>query len=137
MLVNVDNFDNIIAIAQGGDLKNIDLKIGDITKKDIIPGMPDYLTVSNFGKVSDLATKADITLGVINMIFEAVGMMGIFAARQFNLSDIILTGNLTYIPQIAGIFENLNTMFGVNFRIPEDARFGTVIGAALCAEEIA
>jgi len=27
-------------------------------------------------------------------------------------------------------------MFGVNFQIPVHARFGTIIGAALCAEEI-
>ncbi|MCL2099255.1 MAG: type II pantothenate kinase [Oscillospiraceae bacterium] len=136
MLVNVGSTDNIIKLAQNGDLKNTDLKIGDITKKDIIPGMPDHLTVSNFGKVSDLATKSDIALGIINMIFESVGMMGIFAARQFSLKDIVLTGNLTYIPQSAEIFENLSSMFGVNFKIPEHARFGTVIGAALCSGEI-
>jgi len=136
MLVNVGSTDNIITLAEGGDLKNIDLKIGDITKKDIIPGMPDYLTVSNFGKVSDLATKSDIALGIINMVFESVGMMGIFAARQFDLKNIVLTGNLTYIPQSTAIFDNLNNMFGVNFQIPEYARFGTVIGAALCSGEI-
>jgi len=136
MLVNVGSTDNIITLAENGDLKNIDLKIGDITKKDIIPGMHDYLTVSNFGKLSDLATKSDIALGIINMVFEAVGMMGIFAARQFSLNDIILTGNLTYIPQSGAIFENLNNMFGVSFQIPEYARFGTVIGAALCSGEI-
>ena len=136
MLLNVTGTDNIISLAEHGDLKNIDLKLGDITKKDIIPGMPDYLTAANFGKINDLATKSDIALGLINMVFEAIGMMGIFAAKQFALKDIVLTGNLTYIPQIAGIFENLNKMFGVNFQIPEHARFGTVIGAALCAEEL-
>jgi len=30
----------------------------------------------------------------------------------------------------------LNNIFGINFQIPEYANFGTVIGAALCAEEI-
>lgn len=136
ILLNVSGTDNIIALAEHGDLKNIDLKIGDITKKDIIPGMPDYLTASNFGKVSDLATKSDIALGILNMVFETIGMMSIFVARQFSLKDIVLTGSLTYIPQSIEIFNNLNKMFGVNFQIPEYARFGTVIGAALCADEI-
>lgn len=136
MLLNVSSTDNIIALAENGDLKNIDLKVGDITKKDIIPGMPDYLTASNFGKISDLATKSDIALGILNMIFEAVGMMSIFAARQFSLKDVILIGNLTYVPQSVEIFNNLNNMFGVDFQIPEYARFGTVIGAALCADEM-
>ena len=137
MLLNVSGTDNIIALAERGDLKNIDLKIGDITKKDIIPGMPDYMTASNFGKVSDLATKSDIALGILNMIFETIGMMSIFAATQFSLKDIVLTGILSSYPQSVEIFINLNQMFGVNFQIPEHSRFGTVIGAALCAEEVA
>jgi len=136
MLLNVESTDNLITLAENGDLKNIDLKIGDITRKDIIPGMPDYMTVSNFGKISDLATKSDIALGIINMIFETIGMMGIFAARQYEIKNIVLTGNLTFVPQSAGIFDNLNKMFDVNFQIPEHSRFGTVIGAALCAEEL-
>ncbi|MCL2773533.1 MAG: type II pantothenate kinase [Oscillospiraceae bacterium] len=137
MLLNIGSTDNIIKLAENGDLKNIDLRIGDITKKDIIPGMPDYMTASNFGKISDLATKSDIALGILNMIYETIGMISIFAARQFALKDIVLTGGtLTDIPQSREIFTKLNKMFGVNFQIPEYARFGTVIGAALCAEEI-
>jgi len=119
MLLNVGSTDNIIALAENGDLKNIDLKLGDITKKNIIPGMPDYLTASNFGKISDLATKSDIALGILNMIYEIIGMMSIFAARQFDLKDIVLIGNLTSVPQSIEIFNNLNNMFGVNFQIPE------------------
>ena len=136
MILNVSDMENIIKLAENGDIKNIDLKVGDITKKDIIPGMPDYLTASNFGKISDLATKSDIALGIMNMVFETIGMMSIFAARLYSVKDIVLTGTLTHIPQSVGIFENLNKMFDVNFQIPEYARFGTVIGAALCADEM-
>ena len=64
-------------------------------------------------------------------------MMSIFAARQFGLKDIVLIGgNLTYIPQSKEIFDMLSKMFGINFYIPEYARFGTVIGAALCSGKI-
>ncbi|MCL1859908.1 MAG: type II pantothenate kinase [Oscillospiraceae bacterium] len=136
MLLNVSGTANITKLAENGDLKNIDLRIGDITQKDIIPGMPDYMTASNFGKVSDLVTKSDIALGILNMVYETIGMMSIFAARQFDLKNIVLTGILTSVPQSAEIFDKLNKMFGVNFQIPEYANFGTVIGAALCAEEI-
>ena len=136
LMLNITQTANISKLAENGDIKNIDLQIGDITKKDIIPGMPDYMTASNFGKVNDLATKSDIAMGILNMVFETIGMMSIFAARQFSVKDIVLTGNLTSIPQSEAIFTNLNKMFGVNFQSPEYARFGTVIGAALCAEEI-
>ena len=58
-------------------------------------------------------------------------MMAIFAARGNGLSDIVLTGNLTTIKPIRSVFENLQPSFGVNFMIPENAQFGTVIGTAL------
>ena len=136
ILLNVSDMGNITKLSESGDLGNIDLKVGDITKKDIIPGMPDYMTASNFGKVSDLATKSDVAFGILNMIYETIGMMSIFAAGRCSIKNIVLTGTLTSIPQSAGIFESLGKMFEINFHMPEYARFATVIGAALCAVEI-
>ena len=65
------------------------------------------------------------------MIFETVGMVSVFAARTKNIKNIVLTGNLTTVSQAKGIFESLNRMFNMNFVIPENAQYGTVIGAAL------
>ena len=58
-------------------------------------------------------------------------MVSVFAARNYGLRDIVLTGNLATVPQAEKIFESLNRMFDMNFVIPKHARFGTVIGAAL------
>lgn len=135
LMLNMGDVDNVAKLAENGNLNNIDLRIGDITKKDIIPGMPDYLTAANFGKIGDLTTKEDIALGIFNMIFETIGMLSLFAAKQFNIEDIVLTGNLTRIAHSRKIFESLNNMFKIKFQIPEYAQFGTVIGAALCCEE--
>lgn len=132
LMLGMDNVNHVVDLAKKGDINKIDLRIKDITNKDILPGMPDFMTAANFGKISDLATKADIALGIINMVFETVGMLAIFAARNHGIRDIVLTGNLTNIPQATQIFENLSTMFNVNFIIPENAQFGPVIGAALC-----
>jgi type II pantothenate kinase len=132
-LLNMDDVLHVAELAKEGDLKKVDLKIKDITSKDIIPGYGDLMTASNFGKVSDLASKADIALGLINMVFETVGMVSIFAARTAGLSDIVLTGNLTTVPQAEAIFAELSRMFSVHFMIPEHAQYSTVIGAALCA----
>lgn len=131
LLLNMSNIEHIIEMAKDGDLSKTDLRIGDLMKKDIIPGMPDYLTAANFGKISDIASKGDIALGIINMVFETIGMMSIFASRQFEIKDIVLMGNLTRIPQSKSIFSALNDMFKVNFQIPLHAQYGPVIGAAL------
>ena len=130
-MLNMDNVNHISELAKNGTLGNIDLKIKDITNADILPGFGDIMTASNFGSVSDLATREDIALGIINMVFETIGMVSIFAARNYNLRDIVLTGNLSAVEQAPGIFDILNRMFDMNFIIPEKSSFGTVIGAAL------
>ena len=130
-MLNMDNVNHVAELARGGDLDKVDLKIKDITKSDIVPGFGDIMTASNFGSVSDLATKADIALGIINMVFETIGMMSIFAARNFGIRDIVLTGNLSGVEQAPQVFGTLNKMFDMNFIIPENSAFGTVICAAL------
>ena len=130
-MLNMDNVNHVAELARGGDLDKVDLKIKDITKSDIVPGFGDIMTASNFGSVSDLATKAYIALGIINMVFETIGMMSIFAARNFGIRDIVLTGNLSGVEQAPQVFGTLNKMFDMNFIIPENSAFGTVIGAAL------
>ncbi len=130
-MLGVQNVDNIVELASDGDLDNVDLRIKDITNKDMHPGLPDFMTAANFGKLSDVASKSDVALGIINLVFESVGVLGVFATKRFGIQDIVLTGNLTTIPYAKPIFDNLSNMFGVNILIPENAQYGTVIGAAL------
>lgn len=131
-MLGVDTIEHIEQLCEGGDLDKIDLRIKDISVNHTYKGVNDDLTASNFGKLSDLADNHDIALGIANMVTETIGMMAIFAARNYKLKDIILTGNLTAIKPITETFLNLGKIFGVNFIIPENSQFGTVIGAALC-----
>ena len=133
-ILGVDTIEHIEQLCEGGDLDKIDLRIKDISVSHTYKGVRDDLTASNFGKLSDLANKNDIALGIANMVTETIGMLAIFAARNYKLNDIILTGNLTAIKPITETFLKLGKMFDVNFIIPENAQFGTVIGAALCSE---
>lgn len=128
-MLGISDIGNLIDVASEGDIENIDLRIRDITKKDI--GLSSYMTASNFGKVSDIASKGDLALGIINMVFESIGMLAVFAARSKNTLDVVLTGNLTRLPQASSIAEIFSTLFSLNFIIPENAEFATAIGAAL------
>lgn len=134
-LLKMDEIDHIVELAKDGDLNNIDLRIKDISNQSDFGGLPEIMTAANFGKISDMATKSDVALGIINMVFEVAGMLAVFAARNHNIKDIVLTGNLTKVPQSKEIFDTLNNMFGVNFVIPQYSQFSTVIGAALSAQE--
>lgn len=131
-MLGVDTIEHIEQLCKDGDLSKIDLHIKDMTKANIYKSsMNEDLTASNFGKLSDLANKNDISLGIVNMVAETVAMMAIFAARNYCTKNIVLTGNLTRIEPIKKIFNNLEAVFGVNFIFPENSQFGTVIGAAL------
>ena len=129
-LTGVGTVEHIEELCAGGDISKVDLRISDISKNRTYENMKDNLTVSNFGKVSDIATNEDIALGVANMVAETIAMVSVFAARGCGVKDVVLTGNLSTIAPIRKTFESLD-QFGVNFIIPENAQFGTVIGAAL------
>ena len=65
------------------------------------------------------------------MVYESIAMLAVFAARGLGINSIVLTGNLAVLPQSKRIFSALSGMFNVDFIIPHNARFATVIGAAL------
>lgn len=133
-MLNVRDFDDLIETAKGGDLSNIDLSISDITR-DVVEGLPPDSTASNFGKISDLATKSDIAMGIINLVFQTIGMVAVFATKIDLINDIVLTGNLANVPQSHEIFGKLGRLFNVNFHIPVNAEYATAVGAAIIGTE--
>ena len=133
LLLGMDDVSHIHELALEGDIHNIDLSVNNISSKESYPGMSMDITASNFGNVSDIAEKGDIAKGVFNMVFETIAMVAIFAARSKDTKDIVLTGNLTAFPLCKETFSQLEKIFGVNFIIPDNSQFATVIGAALQA----
>ncbi len=130
-MLGMDNINHIVEIAKEGCLDHVDLRIKDMYDKDSSIDLAENMTAANFGKLSDLASPGDVALAILNMVFETAGMLAIFAARSKNLHDIVLTGNLTSIPQAKKIYADLENIFDVHFIIPEHAQFACAIGAAL------
>ncbi len=132
LLINAESIEHIAEYADDGDLENIDLRVKDMTASDSLSDLSRDLTAANFGKVSEVAEKSDIALGIMNMVFETVGMVSIFAARSVGVKSVILTGNVTQFEYCKRKFDEFNGMgYGVRFILPSRSRFGTVIGAAL------
>ena len=130
-MIGVDTIEHIEQLCEGGDLGNVDLRIKDMSSDHSFQINED-ITASNFGKLSDIANKNDIALGIANMVAETIAMLAVFAARSYKVKNVVLTGNLTSIRAIASVFEGLEQNFGIKFIIPENSQFATVIGAALC-----
>ncbi len=129
-MVHLSSFDNIVEMASTGSLENIDLSIGDISHTNIA-NLPSTITASNFGKMNDQASRNDICRGVLNMVFQVVGMMAIFAARTERDTDIVMAGKMVHVPQAAKTFSELGKLYNINFHIPRLAEYSTAIGAAI------
>lgn len=134
LLLSAETVEHIEEYAALGNIGNIDLRIKDMTASDSKSRLSADLTASNFGNVSDLATKEDMALGIMNIVYETIGMVSIFAAKSVGVQNIVLTGNLTrlaFCKEKFDFFNSLKSMYGVNFIIPESAEYATVIGAAI------
>ena len=134
LMLSAESIEHIEEYAAGGDLANIDLRIKDITAGDTARVLASDLTASNFGNVSDLASREDIALGIMNIVYETIGMVSVFAARSVGVDNIVLTGNLTRLAFCKEKYDYLNSLkatYGVNFLMPVRSEFSTVIGTAL------
>ena len=129
-MIGVDTVEHLEQLCEQGNLDNVDLRIKDISG-DASFQINGDITASNFGKLSDIASKNDLALGITNMVAETIAMLAVFAARSYKLDTVVLTGNLTALKSITDVFEGLEENFGVKFVIPEKSQFATVIGAAL------
>ncbi|HOA84524.1 MAG TPA: pantothenate kinase [Bacillota bacterium] len=134
-ILGVDTIEHIEQLCRGGDLNKVDLRVKDISDTSLFPNINHELTASNFGKLSDMANQHDIALGIANMVAETIAMIAIFAARMHKLDKIVLTGNLTSFVPIRDTIVRLGPSFNVTFLVPDNAQFGTVIGAALLGLE--
>ncbi|MCL2189641.1 MAG: pantothenate kinase [Defluviitaleaceae bacterium] len=123
-------FATITELASKGDLRAVDLRLGDISA-ELIGKLSPTTTVANFGNLKDNATTADIILGLINMIFESIGTMAVFASLGSGVQDIVLIGALSAIQQAGDIFKGLEALYPVRFHIPPNAIYATAMGAGL------
>ncbi|HWQ58398.1 MAG TPA: type II pantothenate kinase [Clostridia bacterium] len=129
-LLHENDYASLADIAEKGDLKNVDLSIADICSDDISQ-LPAHTTASNFGRIRNSASNADIAMGLINMVFQTVGMLSVFALRNDPVRDAVLIGTLAKLTLAPKVLASVEELYDVRFFIPEDAVYATAIGAAL------
>jgi type II pantothenate kinase len=130
LLLDTTNFDHILNLADYGNIEQVDLLVKDIINSNI-GFLNKEITASNFGKIQDTTTKEDLSFGIINMVFQVIGMISVFAAKSINCDTIIVTGNGSKNNLGQKILLQIADMYKINFEFPEDAEYTTAIGAAL------
>lgn len=133
-LLGVHSFSHLMELARNGNLSKVDLTIGDITEEGSLSNMGADITASNLGNISDTAAPADLAMGIVNLVYQSIGMFAVFAAQAREIGDIVLTGNLSTIDFVGPlVFDRLEELYPVRFIKPDQADFATAIGAALSA----
>jgi len=131
-LLSLSDFKDIMKLAGDGNLDPVDLLLEDIMVADF-SFLGKKSTASNFGKMLDTARNEDIALGIINMVFQVIGMISVFAARSRNIDRVIVTGSGSHNPLGQNILAGITRMHSIAFEYPEDAEYTTAVGAGLYA----
>ncbi len=129
-LCGTRKYKQIVKLAAEGDINQIDLTVGDLTRNSH-PSLPLDITAANFGNVSDDAGAPDFAAAVINMVLQSIGTTAVMACRYCDCETAVLTGFMSNLPQARECFDLFTRLHGIRFIIPENATHATSIGAAL------
>jgi type II pantothenate kinase len=129
-LLPTADFSGIMELAKDGKLNQVDLLLEDITDTEI-SFLPRESTAANFGKMLDSALSPDIALAILNMVYQVIGMISVFAARSVGVDRVIVTGNGSNNPVGKQVLRVISGMYGVRFEYPPNAEYTTALGAAL------
>ena len=130
LLLNTSDVKQVAAMAKQGNIRNIDLTIGDISAIPV-PGLTMDTTASNFARAQSDARKEDIAAGLIHMVLQSIGSAAWLASLGSDIRDFVLIGNLSLLPQCKEVFPALETLYDIRFHIPKYSQYCTAIGAAL------
>ncbi|MDR2530792.1 MAG: pantothenate kinase [Oscillospiraceae bacterium] len=130
LLLSEEDVGRVSELSALGDPANVDLLMGVISAEDI-PALPRFATAANFGNVNPTTRREDLARGVTNLIAQTIGMMAVFLTRNDpdGISDVVLVGSVSNLPQFADVMAAISAMTGVRFTIPENATFATAFGA--------
>ncbi|GHU67005.1 type II pantothenate kinase [Spirochaetia bacterium] len=133
-LLSLSSFADIMELAQNGNLNQVDLLLEDIMDMGI-SFLNKEATASNFGKMLDTARNEDIAAGILNMVYQVIGMMSVFAARSRNIDKVIVTGSGSNNPIGKRILTEITRMYAISFEYPSGAEYTTAIGAGLSTKK--
>ena len=126
------DFDEMLELIEKGNVENIDLRIKDITKEEKAT-LPLDLTLANFGKLNKDSKPEDIAAGLINMIFEIIGVMASFNVANKTNKEVVLVGNITALPGVRTVLDRFERFGDIRFFVPDDSEFSVAYGAVIAS----
>ena len=129
-LLGLSRFTDIMELAEKGDLSHVDLLLEDVTANNL-GFLNRKATASNFAKMLDTATDADIAFGIVSMVYQVIGTVAVFAAKSLSADRVIVTGNGSNNCIGKSILSEIAKLYFIDFEYPENAEYATALGAGL------
>jgi len=123
-------FEKINSITKTNSLENVDLWIKDVTDAEI-KTLPKDITAVNLGKLNKNTNNEDLILGIVNMVFETIGVMAAFAAKGDNITNVVVLGQLVKMPFARKVLNKIEFLHNVKFIIPENPEYIVALGAIM------
>ena len=129
LLLGVESFDEICALAARGDRDRVDLLV-----RDIYPGgeiaLPGDLNAASFAKL-DSRSPEDLAHALVGMIAENVGLICGNLARSLGARAVVYCGStLLHNAGMQDILRWVTAMNGATAHFPEEGAFCGALGAA-------
>lgn len=133
-LTKAGDFAALVALAEEGDRRRIDLLVSDIYRDGVGP-LPGDLTASSFAKLADPAERAsaaapDLAHAVVGLVGENVGLLCCTLAMVVGVKRIVFAGTtLRANPALAAVLTRVSTRLGCEAVFLRDGEFSGAVGA--------
>ena len=132
LLLGVESFDDLAALAATGDRRPVDLLVGDIYRGVDTP-LPRELNAASFGKL-DSRRPQDLAAALMGLVGENVALICGAIARGGEESLVVYCGStLNRNPTLRRILDRVTSMSGVPARFLDEGAFCGAVGAAALA----
>ena len=135
LLLGVETFDEICALAACGDRRRVDLLVGDIYPGGEIPLPPD-LNAASFAKL-DSRDPADLAHALMGMLGENIALICGTLARSFDAQAVVYCGStLIENAELREILRWVTQAYGAQPHFLDSGAYCGAFGAAALADEL-
>jgi len=137
LLLHTTDHHEIDALAQRGDPNGADLSLADVVTGPIGQLPPDATAV-NFGRLArrDIAvSREDLAAALVTLVGQTIALIAINAARARQVERIVATGHLIDMSSVRDALRQVGDIYGMRITLPQDAGYGTALGALLHGAE--
>lgn len=134
LLLGVETFEKICALAEQGDRRKVDLLVGDIYPSGDVP-LPRDLNAASFAKL-DSRAPSDVAHALMGMLGENIALICGTLARSVGAQAVVYCGStLLHNPELREILRWVTAAYGAQPHFLDEGAFCGALGAATFGDE--